>query len=269
MSEHTAVQQTTVSGHFGEWLQGRQGPDGPVVLVTVRCPVLCAHVPGQGLHLAEMLDAQQLEAFCKAMGMRPQSLPDLSCDMPLGAGAGASTASLLAVARAVGYVADPEALAALCITIEGASDPLMYDAPDRLLWASRQGRVLGHMAAPPMCEILGGYWGATERTVAGDAAFPDVSDLIDTWRAAVAARDVAGVARVASASAERCAEMRGPADPMPDLVRDIGALGHLRAHTGSARGLIFAPGQIPATADAMLREAGLRDILRFRTGDDT
>ena len=28
-----------VAGHFGEWLQGRLGPDGPVALVTLPCPV--------------------------------------------------------------------------------------------------------------------------------------------------------------------------------------------------------------------------------------
>ena len=29
-----------VAGHFGEWIQGRLGPDGPLALVTVACPAL-------------------------------------------------------------------------------------------------------------------------------------------------------------------------------------------------------------------------------------
>ena len=29
---------TCVPGHFGEWLQGRLGPDGPLALVTLACP---------------------------------------------------------------------------------------------------------------------------------------------------------------------------------------------------------------------------------------
>ena len=39
-----------------------------------------------------------------------------------------------------------------------------------------------------------------------------------------------------------------------------GALGHLRAHTGSARGLIFAPGTAPAGVADALRAAGLAQV---------
>jgi hypothetical protein len=53
---------------------------------------------------------------------------------------------------------------------------------------------------------------------------------------------------------------------MPDLARDLGALGYARAHTGPARALIFAPGKVPNGAGAALKEAGLRDVLHFRTG---
>jgi len=31
-----------ISGHFGELLQGRLGPQGPVALITLPCPVLAA-----------------------------------------------------------------------------------------------------------------------------------------------------------------------------------------------------------------------------------
>jgi hypothetical protein len=61
--------------------------------------------------------------------------------------------------------------------------------------------------------------------------------------------------------------MRGPAgDPTPGLARDLGALGWLRAHTGAARGLIFAPGTVPRGAHDALRAAGLRALVRFRGG---
>jgi hypothetical protein len=53
---------------------------------------------------------------------------------------------------------------------------------------------------------------------------------------------------------------------MSDLARELGALGYARAHTGPARALIFAPGKVPGGAGAALQEAGLRDVLRFRTG---
>ena len=38
-----------VRGHFGEWLQGRLGPGGPLALVTVACPALAVRpIPPEG-----------------------------------------------------------------------------------------------------------------------------------------------------------------------------------------------------------------------------
>ena len=44
------------------------------------------------------------------------------------------------------------------------------------------------------------------------------------------------------------------------------ALGWLRAHTGSARGLVFAPGGVPPSGAAALAEAGFSQVLRFDGG---
>ena len=93
-----------------------------------------------------------------------------------------------------------------------------------------------------------------------------MSDLADEWAAATEARDLPRVAALASDSARRCTARRGPSDPMADLARDLGALGMVRAHTGSARGLVFAPGTIPPHGPAALQEAGLKTILSFETG---
>ncbi|MFO7757931.1 MAG: propanediol utilization protein [Roseovarius sp.] len=261
----------TVPGHFGEWIQGRLGPDGPVALITLACPVLCARTPGRQLRTRDHLDAAQLDAFAAALGMDTQDWPDqdwpdLDCDMPLGAGAGASTACLVAAARAVGFDGPPEGLARACLAVEGASDPLMFDSPDRLLWASRRAEVLRVLPAPPEAEIVGGLWGAPQRTDPSDAAFSDIADLAEFWAEAAARRDLAAIAGIATESARRCTALRGPADPMAELARELGALGVARAHTGSARALIFAPEKAPGTAEATLREAGLIDVLRFRTG---
>lgn len=38
----------TVSGHFGEWIEGRMGPDGPGALVAVSCPVFRVTAPRDG-----------------------------------------------------------------------------------------------------------------------------------------------------------------------------------------------------------------------------
>ncbi|GAW34613.1 hypothetical protein RA2_01664 [Roseovarius sp. A-2] len=256
----------TVIGHFGEWLQGRLGPNGPVALITLVCPVLAARAPGTGLRLPALFDAARLDIFAAALGLDAPDWPALDCDMPLGAGAGASTACLVASARALGHSGAPDALARACLAVEGASDPLMHVAPDRLLWASRRAEVLRNLPGLPEAEIVGGFWGESERTDPDDENFPDIADLVEVWSEAAARDDLAAIAGIATESARRCTAQRGPADPMPDLARDLGALGYARAHTGPARALIFAPGKVADGAGAALHEAGLRDVAHFRTG---
>lgn len=260
-----------VHGHFGEWVQGRLGPSGPVALVTVACDALFVEArflsPGplriddpMGI-LGAGLSAHRLTAFLEGIGGQIGRFA-LSGNILPGGGAGASTASLIALARAAG--ANEDGLAQACLDVEGATDPLMLPAPDRVLWASRQAQSLGDLPRLPAAEIVGGFWKAPLRTDPKDTAFPDVSDLMAQMKSPLALEDLAAIA---SRSAERCSEMRGPeGDPTPELAKRLGALGHLRAHTGSARGLIFAPGAIPARAEEVLRATGYTGVLRFRTG---
>ena len=249
-----------IAGHFGEWLQGRLGPDGPLALVTLPCPALAVHVTDG---TDPLLPAPVRDRFAAALG-QPLASTGLAADMPLGAGAGASTAALLALARVSGATTDTDTLAAACLAAEGATDPLMHDSPDTLLWAPRQARILDRLPPMPRCEILGGFLGAPSPTDPADTDFPDIADLAAAWARDA---DLAARAAIASESARRTTALRGPAaDPTPDLARALGALGHIRAHTGSARGLVFAPGGIPAHAEAQLIEAGLTGLLRFRTG---
>jgi uncharacterized protein involved in propanediol utilization len=256
----------SVPGHFGEWLQGRLGPEGEVVLVTVVCSALAAHA-GRGRG-TEAFPAAVLKAFTRSLGLTG-ALPDLSCDMPLGGGCGASTATLVACARGMGWDGAPEELARACVAVEGASDPLMFTFPDRLLWASRRGTVLRALPPPPLAEILGGFLGEPMLTDPSDVDFADVSDLLDDWERAAGAGDLARAAAVATDSARRNRDRRGGSDVLEDLARELGALGTVAAHTGSSRGLIFAPGDIPAGAEEALRAAGLRHPLRFVTGGPT
>jgi hypothetical protein len=177
-----------------------------------------------------------------------------------------STARLLAVAAFAGQALAPLALAQACVTTEGASDPLMFAQPSRLLWASRQGRVLAHVPPQPRAHLLAGFWGAPRPTRAGDLAYADVSDLVTRWQgdASPATR-----AALASESAARCIALRGPSDdPTPRLARDLGALGWLMSHSGAARALIFAPGSLPRHGMAALREAGLRGVHHLATSAD-
>lgn len=262
--------QHRVTGHFGEWLQGRLGPSGPVALITLACPAL--HVTAERLADGEfglcqqappILPEARARKFLSDLGLPWRGHYRLHANMPAGGGAGSSTAALLALARAAGH--DGRGLAPACIAAEGASDPLMLEAPDAVLWAPREGKVLATLAPPPVFEIVGGFLGPAERTDPEDQHFPDITDLVAAWNSA--AGDRRELAWIASRSSARTTALRGPeGDPMPALAGRLGALGHVRAHTGSARGLIFAPGAVPKSAEAALANAGLRNVLRFQTG---
>ncbi|ARC87817.1 hypothetical protein [Rhodovulum sp. MB263] len=261
-----------VAGHFGEFLQGRLGAGGPLALVTVPCPALelrAVRLPGRMPGLWQggrpVLSRAQLMTLAARLGTGPGRLR-LRAGMPPGGGAGASTAALLATIRCLA----PHALsageeAALCLALEGATDPLMYPAPGRLLWAPRAARVLGRLPPEPAFEVVGGFCGGGRRTDPADTAFADITDLVEAWRVTP---DPAGRARLASESARRCHALRGGPDPAPllDLGRRLGALGVVAAHTGTAQGLLFAPGTAPSGSEAALRAAGLGQVLRFRTG---
>ncbi len=261
-----------IEGHFGELLQGRLGPSGPVALITLPCPILAAHAtarPGAfALHQSgpRSLPPATARKFLQRLGLPMAQRLTLRLDMPPGAGAGASTTALLALARAAGWpdhAALRPALIAACLEVEGATDPLAFPSPERQLWASREGRALAALPWLPPMEILGGFLGPGQRTNPRDMAFPDISDLAAQWPAACG--NLPALAQLASTSAQRSLTLRGPAnDPTARLAAATGALGWTIAHTGSARALIFAPGTIPDSAPARLRAAGLTRLIRFR-----
>ncbi len=262
---------STVTGHFGELLQGRIGPGGTVALLTLPCAAFSCRAQRQEGDLSlqqtgsRVLDPEDLAALLSALHLPKHGHFRLDATMPVGVGLGASTAARVALARAAG-ADDPWQIAQACITCEGASDPLMFPDAGRLLWASREGRVLDRFPPLPAFEVLGGIFGPPQRTDSKDSRFPDISDLAASWQQG--AGDLPLLARLASASAARCVALRGPADdPTAALANRLGALGWQAAHTGSARGLIFAPDSIPAGAEAALRAAGFAGITRFQGGE--
>ncbi|MFC3181184.1 propanediol utilization protein [Cypionkella sinensis] len=265
-----------VAGHFGEVMQGRLGADGPVALITLPCPVLGVTArlqPGQGLSLSKASAAIMPKAravkLLQMLGLSISGELHFSAEMPPGGGAGVSTAALVALARLAGWQGDPLTLARACVAVEGASDPLMLAAPMQVLWASRIGQVLDSLPPPPAMEVIGGFYGPPRRTDPADMDFPDIADLVPLWHAACLANDLAGAARVASLSASRSLAQRGArSDPTLSLAADLGALGCVIAHTGAARGLIFAPGAVPARAHSALQAAGLRGVVQFRAGGE-
>jgi uncharacterized protein involved in propanediol utilization len=263
-----------VQGHFGELLQGRIGPKGPVALITLPCPPFTATVtatvsatsaPGFSLSdAAGVLGPERAIRMLTELGLPGNVAYRLTLTMPPGGGAGASSAALMALALAAG-ARDPALITAAALTVEGATDPLLAQVPERLLWASRQGRVLAEMPVLPRFEVLGGFLGPGQRTDPSDDDFPDIADLVSAWpRACEVLKDMADLV---SESARRTLARRGPSDdPTEALALRLGAFGHVIAHTGSARGLIFAPGMVPEAAEAGLREAGFSRITRFGCG---
>ncbi len=267
----------SVAGHFGEFLQGRLGADGPVVLVTLPCPDAVTQVtwrpgPGFGLyqHGVPVLSREDVRwLFRLLVGQRPSGIFRVRSGMPPGGGAGASTAARLGLIRAMAEPLGglwPEIEAILCVAMEGASDPLMHERPERMLWASRLGQVVERLPALPAFEVVGGFDGPGRRTDAGDAEFADVSDLVARWMAACG--DRREIAEIASASAMRNHMVRGGRNPgrILTLARDLGAIGIAAGHTGSARAMLFEPGRVPDGAASALRAAGLSGVRRFRVG---
>ena len=248
-----------IGGHFGELLQGRVG--GVLALVSLPCPELSVCVGDR--ETPGLIDAARAERLCSALGLGlPDILPPLCATMPPGGGAGSSTAALVALARWLGWQGTPETLARACVAAEGASDPLMFPAPERLLFAPRQGRVLRALPPLPAFQVLGGFRGDGQRTDPDDHDFPAIDDLLPDWPG-----DLPRMAALVTESARRTLAHRGPSgDPTETLARDLGALGWLIAHTGSARGLIFAPGPLPRHGAQALAEAGFHGILTFPGG---
>lgn len=259
-----------IAGHFGEFLQGRIGPAGPIALLTLPCPTLfCQATRHDGPfslmhHGPQVLTPEDLRHLLRALGRAAEGRFVLRTEMPVGAGAGASTAARVALARAGGEV-DPLRIARACIAVEGASDPLMFAEPERLLWASRAGRVLDRLPPLPPMEVIGGLWGPPQRTDPADERFAEIGDLVETWQTGDGGLPT--LAQVASTSARRCLALRGPAgDPTEALAARLGAEGFAIAHTGSARALIFAPGKVPPEAAMHLQQAGYARITRFNPG---
>ena len=269
-----SAQSVRIAGHFGELLQGRIGPAGPLALLTLPCATLgvtATLTTGQGLTLSDasapIMPRARADNLLNLLQLSLQGRLDFQAEMPPGGGAGVSTAALVALAQLAGWQGDPMDLARACIAVEGASDPLMLPNPAQTLWASRQGEVLATLPPPPAMQVIGGFYGPPRRTDPNDTDFPDIADLIPLWHAAASADDLAKTAALSSLSAQRTLTHRAAqTDPTASLAVDLGALGYVIAHTGAARGLIFAPGQVPSQAAAALHAAGLRGVVQFCAG---
>ena len=131
----------------------------------------------------------------------------------------------------------------------GRHRPADAPRPGRLLWAPRAGSPAGGPPAAAGVRVVGGFLGPGRRTDPADLDFADIADLVAAWPPAACRGDLATLAALATESARRNARRRGP-DLAPILAAaDATARsGIVAAHTGSALGLLFAPGRSPADA---------------------
>lgn len=276
-SRSSLGQTAEVSGHLGELLQGRLGTHGPVVLITLpmqRAAVKVSLVSdaGFGVHFAggaRSVRAAQIARLVKGLtGTSARGRWVVQSLIPPGTGSGTSTATLLGIARLLGE-GGADRLAKHIVAVEGASDPLMYSSGERLLWASRQGQIVGTLPPLPRLEIVAGLHGAATWTNPEDQSFANISDLIAPWCAACTAGNRQEIGRLTSLSALRNIALRGgePVQPLLDIGQKNGALGVSIAHTGSVRTLLFAPGSGNREQAAKdMHEIGIRRIIRFFAG---
>jgi uncharacterized protein involved in propanediol utilization len=249
-----------VAGHLGELVQGRLGPGGPVVLVTLPCPVLAVtlHRAAGAFALVPtpVLTDARAKAFLAALDLPVSGRLQVVHDMPPGGGAGSSTAALVALAHAAG-VTDPDRIAVAAVAVEGATDPLALDSPDRILWASRSGRGIRTLPPLPALEVVGGFYGPPVATDPSDDDFPDITDLLDGWPEGLAVRATASACRTAAHRGRDIAAMLA-------LQGRLGAAGMAIAHTGSAVAFLFPPGDAPRHATDLLADAGVVQPLLYR-----
>lgn len=264
-----------VAGHFGELAQGRLGRGGPVALVTLPCSALVTKVlfrPAPGPLVADASDSTKLAAAARLV-LSTVAGPGWGGRLEVrraaspGGGTGQSTADVLgairAVAGAFGRRFPPEEEAGLCLTAEGAVDPLMHEAP--VLFASRAARIIRRLGPLPHLRVVGGFAGPGMPTDPGDDDFPEIARLFARLAAAIRAGDVAALAGAARASAD-LNQARNPNPAWAGVLetgRRAGALGPVVAHTGSAIGLMLAPGAAVEPVRAEFAALGLAQIIAF------
>jgi uncharacterized protein involved in propanediol utilization len=285
--------------HHGEIVQGAFRVEGRIRrgLVTLPCGLYrsrAAFVPraGAGVTVAPRWRSKARRAaelavleLESALGGGLGGELTVDSDIPLCRGFGSSTSDVLAAIRAVTdafAVPLPRAVVArLAVRAETASDSLMFDE-SAVLFAHREGAVIEDYGQRlPLVRVLGFGTGERVETVALPPARYSARDL-DRFdelrvmlRTAVAARDVALLGEVATASTR----INQRHLPIPELARvraiaaETGAVGVHTAHSGNIAGLLFDVADPDARhrcelAEKLLRGIGFGEQWRFDTEPD-
>lgn len=262
----------SIAGHMGELLQGRLGPSGPVVLITLPAPHLRLEVQQRTGAFSlyqpsgRIIDRAKLHGLYRAAGCKPKGRWVMRALMPIGAGAGASTAALVGLAKALRPDWTNRKIEEICLRLEGASDPLLARAPERILWASREGRKLQELPKLPPMQVVGGFVKGRLITDPSDQNFPDVSDLVQNW--AFACRDLTHLGEIVTeASRRRLRQWGEDMTPLITLAKEFGAKGLSIAHTGTARAFLLPADSAAAPSLAQhLRHLGWHFVQNYKIG---
>ncbi|MQY38425.1 L-threonine kinase [Streptomyces sp. RB17] len=204
---------------------------------------------------------------------------ELHSDLPEGKGMASSSADLVATVRAVGAVLGttfpPTVIERLLRDIE-PSDGVMYD--EVVAYYHREAELRSGLGVLPAMTIVAHDEGGQIDTIRHNRSARPVGDedkveygrLLAELCDAVRARDLPGVGRVAT----RSAELNALARPRPALreLRDIceatGGLGVVCAHSGTVLGILVAADdpdhdtKVRAALDACRRLPGATTVLR-------
>jgi uncharacterized protein involved in propanediol utilization len=271
MKQNNCLAQGTGSGvaHHGEILQGVFRDDKDRLrraLVTLQCPERKSYAtfyPSSrqaditctpGMWKARRAAVFSMVEFSTDRSPVTGGHVEVCSDIPCGIGMGSSTADVTAAIRAIAdfhsVTPTAEEIGRIAVRAESASDSIMID--DRIvLFSHREGIVLEAFGRRLPSMIVVGCVADPDRRSIDTLALPlaayteaDIEtfrSLRSELRAAVAAGDVARLARVATSSAlinQRF--LPKPAfDFLLDLCKRTGGYGIQVAHSGTVAGVIF------------------------------
>ena len=264
---HRAIGQGSVSGHFGEIIQGSfRDPDGAIVraLVTLRCPLFQTWAL---FELTSDTEVTIVPSYCvKAKRAAENTLAyvgllgrggrlHIRSNAPIGIGAGSSTGDVVAAIRAVNEacragltprwklpnwpsIPKPPSIRSCCerppksylITVKGRCSSVFHDSFH-----------LFEFSGLPM--VSRSTRSTIRRRECDRVQIAEFEELRNRLRQAIDCADTVDIGRIAT----RSAEINQAYLPKPswlllrDIVRDSGAIGLAVSHSGSAVALLFDP----------------------------
>lgn len=244
-------------GTYGELLQGVLAGDVDfLVTLPIDCWTTAQFRPAAtgGLSVRPIRKTKSLvlaRMLCEDLGHPAAGQLVVDSDLPEGKGLASSSADLVATARAVAAAFGTELTA---VEIEARlcriepSDGVMYSGV--VAYHHREVRLRERIGRLPAMTIVGVDEGGQVDTIAFNrirkpfdkADQAEYATLLAAVAAAIRAGDLSGVGAVATRSATLNQKLRPKRllEPVRRLCAEVGGLGVVAAHSGTALGILFA-----------------------------